>query len=172
MKKLDQTMAQQVARAISVFQTHFSRVPSTYCERRSNASPGSRWVKRPRKWRRQPAPSCMHSRPAQWCRCSGSPAESLRRPGTGVWTKESVTENGGSTMLVLSRKNQESVVVGGSVGFPSLLKVKVLGIQGTNVRLGFEVDADVPVHRSEVWERIKGDGQAESLTRGPPPPAE
>ena len=75
-------------------------------------------------------------------------------------------------MLVLSRKNQESVVVGGSVGFPSLLKVKVLGIQGTNVRLGFEVDADVPVHRSEVWGRINGNGQAESLTRGPAPPAE
>jgi carbon storage regulator CsrA len=74
-------------------------------------------------------------------------------------------------MLVLSRKNQESVVVGGSGGFPRLLKVTVLGIKGTNVRLGFEVDADVPVHRSEVWERINGRGQAESLTRGPAPPA-
>ena len=75
-------------------------------------------------------------------------------------------------MLIRSRKSQESVVVGGSVGFPSLLKVKVLGIQGTNVRLGFEVDADVPVHRLEVWERINGNGQAESLARAPAPPAE
>ena len=57
-------------------------------------------------------------------------------------------------MLVLSRKSQESVVVGGADGFPSLLKVTVLGIHGTNVKLGFEVDPDVPVHRSEVWERI------------------
>ena len=75
-------------------------------------------------------------------------------------------------MLVLSRKSQESVVVGGADGFHHLLKVKVLGIKGTNVRLGFEVDADVPVHRMEVWERINGNGQAESLARGPAPPAE
>ena len=63
-------------------------------------------------------------------------------------------------MLVLSRKNRESVVVGGADGFHRLLKVTVLEIQGTNVKLGFEVDADVPVHRSEVWERITRGGQA------------
>jgi len=63
-------------------------------------------------------------------------------------------------MLVLSRKNQESVVIGGSGGFHRLFKVKVLEIRGTNVKLGFEVDADVPVHRAEVWERIQaGTGQ-------------
>ena len=61
-------------------------------------------------------------------------------------------------MLVLSRKNRESVVVGGADGFHRLLKVTVLEIQGGNVRLGFEVDPDVPVHRSEVWERIRGNG--------------
>ena len=58
-------------------------------------------------------------------------------------------------MLVLTRKSQESVVVGGAGGFERLLKVNVLGIEGGKVRLGFEVDADVPVHRSEVWERIR-----------------
>ena len=60
-------------------------------------------------------------------------------------------------MLVLSRKNRESVVVGGSDGFHRLLKVTVLDIHGSQVRLGFEVDADVPVHRSEVWERIRAE---------------
>ena len=58
-------------------------------------------------------------------------------------------------MLVLSRKNLESVVIGGADGIHRLLKVTVLGIQGTKVKLGFEVDADVPVHRLEVWERIR-----------------
>jgi carbon storage regulator CsrA len=62
-------------------------------------------------------------------------------------------------MLVLSRKNQESVVVGGSDGFHRLLRVKVLEIRGANVKLGFEVDADVPVHRAEVWERINANSQ-------------
>lgn len=61
-------------------------------------------------------------------------------------------------MLVLSRKSRESVVVGGADGIHRLLKVTVLGIQGTNVKLGFEVDPDVPVHRLEVWDRINGGG--------------
>ena len=58
-------------------------------------------------------------------------------------------------MLVLSRKHKESVVVGGSDGFERLLKVTVLDIRGGSVKLGFEVDAGVPVHRLEVWERIR-----------------
>jgi carbon storage regulator len=62
-----------------------------------------------------------------------------------------------STMLVLARKNRESVVVGGVDGFPRLLKVTVLEISGGKVKLGFEVDADVPVHRLEVWERIQAE---------------
>jgi carbon storage regulator CsrA len=57
-------------------------------------------------------------------------------------------------MLVLSRKSRESVVIGGSGGFHRLLKITVLAVQGANVKLGFEVDGDVPVHRSEAWERI------------------
>lgn len=60
-------------------------------------------------------------------------------------------------MLVLSRKNQESVVVGGADGFHRLLKVTVLGIHGANVKLGFEVDSAVPVHRSEVRERRRAE---------------
>jgi carbon storage regulator len=58
-------------------------------------------------------------------------------------------------MLVLSRKSRESVVVGGSGSFERLLKVTVLDVAGGKVKLGFEVPADVPVHRLEVWERIR-----------------
>ena len=63
-------------------------------------------------------------------------------------------------MLVLSRKSRESVVVGGADGFHRLLKVTVLEITGARVRLGFDIDPDVPVHRSEVWERINARGLA------------
>lgn len=63
-------------------------------------------------------------------------------------------------MLVLSRKKQESVVVGGSDRFERMLKVTVLEINGGRVRLGFDVAADVPVHRAEVWERICAEGGA------------
>ena len=58
-------------------------------------------------------------------------------------------------MLVLSRKSQECVIVGGSASFERLLKVTVLEINGSSVRLGFEADADIPIHRCEVWERIR-----------------
>jgi carbon storage regulator CsrA len=60
-------------------------------------------------------------------------------------------------MLVLTRKSQESVVVGGSPGFETILTVKVLSIKAGKVRLGFEVAADIPIHRLEVWERMRGD---------------
>ncbi|MCI0740475.1 MAG: carbon storage regulator [Gemmataceae bacterium] len=58
-------------------------------------------------------------------------------------------------MLVLTRKNQESVVVGGSVGFERMLKVTVLEVSRGKVRLGFEIAANVPIHRLEVWEKIQ-----------------
>jgi carbon storage regulator CsrA len=53
-------------------------------------------------------------------------------------------------MLVLSRKNREAVVIGGTVGCERMIKVTVIGIKNGQVRLGFEADADVPVHRLEV----------------------
>jgi carbon storage regulator CsrA len=74
-------------------------------------------------------------------------------------------------MLVLSRKSQESVVVGGSDGFERLLKVTVLEIGRGKVRLGFEVEKEVPVHRWEVWERIRANGRPDSATGGPVAPA-
>jgi sRNA-binding carbon storage regulator CsrA len=36
-----------------------------------------------------------------------------------------------------------------------LLKVKLLEISGEKVKLGFDVDFEIPVHRLEVWERIR-----------------
>jgi carbon storage regulator CsrA len=73
-------------------------------------------------------------------------------------------------MLVLSRKNREAVVVGGGGGFPGLLKVTVLEVTGGKVKLGFEVDADVPVHRLEVWERMCANGEVDGRTAGPAAP--
>jgi carbon storage regulator len=73
-------------------------------------------------------------------------------------------------MLVLTRKSQQAVVVGGSAGFERLLKVTVLDIDGRNVKLGFEVDKEVPVHRWEVWERIQASSPPDSPTAGPAVP--
>jgi carbon storage regulator CsrA len=73
-------------------------------------------------------------------------------------------------MLVLSRKSKESVVVGGSDGFERLLKVTVVEINRGMVKLGFEVDKEVPVHRLEVWERIQANGLPNGSTADPSPP--
>jgi len=69
-------------------------------------------------------------------------------------------------MLVLSRRANESVMVGGNDRCERTLKVTVLEIDGGKVRLGFEVDADVPVHRFEVWERIHAGPRRVSLPDG------
>ena len=58
-------------------------------------------------------------------------------------------------MLVVTRKNQEAVVVGGSSETDDLLTVTVLDVRGEKVRLGFEAPRHVPIHRSEVWQRIR-----------------
>jgi len=57
-------------------------------------------------------------------------------------------------MLVLSRKNNESIVIGPSRGFERLLKLTVIRIRGGTVKLGIEAADDIPVHRWEVWQRI------------------
>lgn len=58
-------------------------------------------------------------------------------------------------MLVLTRKNEESIVVGGSKGFEHVMRITVLEIGSGRVKLGFEVDREVPVHREEVWEKMR-----------------
>jgi len=73
-------------------------------------------------------------------------------------------------MLVLSRKTQESVVVCGINDSQQLLRVTVLDICGTSVRLGFEADASVPVHRSEVWERMRAADSTNRFKPGPTGP--
>jgi carbon storage regulator CsrA len=70
-------------------------------------------------------------------------------------------------MLVLTRKPTESVVIGGSPGLARLLKVTVLDVRAGRVRLGFEVDDDIAVHRLEVWERIRAAGGGNGSEAGP-----
>ena len=53
-------------------------------------------------------------------------------------------------MLVLSRKQQESIFINGNV------VVTVLRIRDDQVKIGIEAPMGVPVHRKEVYERIWG----------------
>ena len=52
-------------------------------------------------------------------------------------------------MLVLSRKSNESIMIGDNI------EVRVIEITGKSIKLGIEAPKDVVVHRKEVYEAIK-----------------
>ena len=54
-------------------------------------------------------------------------------------------------MIVLSRKRNESIVIGDKI------VLTVVEIRGDKVRIGVESPAEVPVHRREVYDAIKRD---------------
>jgi carbon storage regulator len=56
-----------------------------------------------------------------------------------------------STMLVLSRKKNESIVI------DDRIVITVVEIRGDKVRLGIQAPRDVPVHRQEVYEALRKD---------------
>jgi len=58
-------------------------------------------------------------------------------------------------------------MVGGGGGFERLLKITVLEVAAGKVKLGFEVDAGVPVHRLEIWERMCARGELDSRGADP-----
>jgi carbon storage regulator len=70
-------------------------------------------------------------------------------------------------MLVLTRKNRESVVIGQPGEMQITLEITILEIEGGRVRLGFEADNKLPIHRREVWDRIcNGNGNGASNGNG------
>jgi carbon storage regulator len=71
-------------------------------------------------------------------------------------------------MLVLTRKNRESVVIGQPGEMQIALEITILEIEGGRVRLGFEADNKLPIHRREVWDRIcNGNGNGNGRADGP-----
>lgn len=71
-------------------------------------------------------------------------------------------------MLVLTRKNRESIVIGRADDLGILLEITVLEIDGGRVRLGFQGDNGTPIHRREVWDRIcNGNGNGNGRAAAP-----
>lgn len=52
-------------------------------------------------------------------------------------------------MLILSRRTDESIVIGDEV------TITILSVKGKQVRIGITAPADVSVHREEIYERIQ-----------------
>lgn len=63
-------------------------------------------------------------------------------------------------MLVLSRKKGESIIIGDHI------EVKVLSIDGDQVKIGIVAPKSINVHRSEVFEAIQEQNK-EALNTSP-----
>jgi carbon storage regulator len=58
-------------------------------------------------------------------------------------------QGGSSTMLVLTRKSNQSIMIGDDI------EVSVLAIMGEKVRIGIQAPRDIPVFRKEVYLEIQ-----------------
>jgi carbon storage regulator len=56
-------------------------------------------------------------------------------------------------MLVLTRKDKQSIMIGDDI------KVIVLSSDGTKVRLGIQAPSNVSVHRTEIYLEIQSEGR-------------
>lgn len=71
-------------------------------------------------------------------------------------------------MLILTRRTGETVMIGNEI------TLTVLGVKGNQVRIGINAPKNVPVHREEIYERIKRElagGEVSGNVQDAPPPA-
>jgi carbon storage regulator len=52
-------------------------------------------------------------------------------------------------MLILSRRNGESIVIGGDI------TVTLVAVKGNVAQLGIDAPKEIPVHRSEIFQKIR-----------------
>jgi carbon storage regulator len=68
-------------------------------------------------------------------------------------------------MLVLTRRSEESIVIGGNI------VVTILGVEGEKVKLGIEAPREIAILRKELTEVIQQQNRlAEKLNAMPAPP--
>ena len=57
-------------------------------------------------------------------------------------------------MLVLSRKKNESIIIGKG---KDKIKIMIVDVRGDTIRLGFEAPKDVTIHREEIYKVIESE---------------
>jgi carbon storage regulator len=61
-------------------------------------------------------------------------------------------------MLILTRRVGETVIVGNDVA------VTIVAVKGNQIRIGISAPKNVPIHREEIYERIRREQQPIRLT--------
>lgn len=61
-------------------------------------------------------------------------------------------------MLILTRRVGESLIIGDDI------TITVLGVKGSQVRVGVNAPKDVSVHREEIYDRIQQEKNSEQST--------
>jgi carbon storage regulator len=89
----------------------------------------------------------------------------IRIPIRRSFTPPSGSYKEDATMLVLSRKKNESIVINDDI------TIVVVEIRGDKVRLGVEAPKHVPVHRREVQDAIDRQNAAAAAKAKTAPPA-
>jgi carbon storage regulator len=70
-------------------------------------------------------------------------------------------------MLVLSRKVGEEIIIGDNI------RVRIVSVQGNQIRLGFDAPREVSIQRAELLERAERDAAARTaahVSDTPPAP--
>lgn len=68
--------------------------------------------------------------------------------------------------MCLSRKINQSIIIGDNI------TITVVSLQGDKVRLGISAPKDIPVHRKEVYDTIRGQLNGQPIGPRPVPPME
>jgi carbon storage regulator len=64
-------------------------------------------------------------------------------------------------MLVLTRKSNESIMIGDEI------ELTILSVSGDKVRVGIQAPRDIPVFRKEVWLEIQQEDAAAGTSSRP-----
>ncbi len=56
-------------------------------------------------------------------------------------------------MLVLTRNKQEEIIINGNI------IIKIIAVRNNNVSIGIEAPHSIPVHRKEIFDRLRKKGK-------------
>lgn len=62
-------------------------------------------------------------------------------------------------MLILSRRLGETIIINNQE-----INIRVLEIRGNQVKLGIQASRDIPVHRSEIYEKIQAEKELSKMS--------